>query len=297
MPLDPTLKVMFRPPTPPGPYRFKLQPGAIDPFLIYLFSDIARRPQKLGLSETAAVARYLRLLSVASVPNDVARGGEQALQHYAGKERQEDLNARSCLEEISNIIWNSLFQHGEFDMASSNTAIQFLETHRQTYLANAPVDDAIALVKSRQAPVGAISLFKPPALRSRSRTVLAGREKSHLPNNDLSELIFIADVALTWAGIRRNRRKRIAAALNSIDVPKRGDDPKWESTDVHERVKEFRRRQTLRYKALNLRWDSASEMLVNSRLDSFRVAMLTKAARNGELDFANQCVTLGWDNL
>jgi hypothetical protein len=204
MPQDPSIRAS-RSPAPPGSRRIKLQPTAIESFLTYLFSDIARRPKKLRLSEAAAVARFLHSLSFAGVPNDVAKGGDEALQKYGLEQPEEGMKARACLEELSQLIWNTLFQCGEFNVANPHIATRFLETHRHTYLANSPVDEALELIKRRRMPTGGSPRYGPPRLRSRSRTVAAGCDNRNQPKDDLSERIFIADEALNWAGKKKRQ--------------------------------------------------------------------------------------------
>src|SRR6266849_2983679 len=119
--------------------REPLTAEEINPFLGFLFYDVATRPKPLKLRETAAVARYLRLLACNAVPRDVVKRGHEAIKAYKKKQRTErEREARTSAAGIADHLWRLLAGYGEFEQSTRGQANAFLKTHANTYLAKCP---------------------------------------------------------------------------------------------------------------------------------------------------------------
>jgi hypothetical protein len=226
--------------------REPLAAEEINPFLSFLFKDVATRPQTLKLRETAAVARYLVLLACNAVPQDVVRCGHEAIKAYKKKQRTEsEREARTSAAGIADHLWRLLASYGEFEQSTRGQAIAFLKTHANTYLANCPsLVTTIELVEGYSLPPGLRSPFKAPALLSDFLNV-QGPDPTPYITTDLSERIYAADHALKRAG-QKKHHVRIANAMNRFKVRrvqrKKQSHDGWVPQDVNERVKEYERR-------------------------------------------------------
>jgi hypothetical protein len=197
-----------------------LLPEEAGRFLKYLFSSIGRRPKRIGLREGAAVARYLKLL---------------AWESAAGPGRQ-------LLERLSQVIWGTVLQFGQFSMSSQQEAAAFLESHAHTYLAAFDVAAAVKLVRKARPPVGNTQGLPAPNLLS-MHSVAQGTPTPQR-QDDLSERIYAGYYALRRARIH-NARRRIAATLNQLGLMTRARSETWRewgSYEVIERVKQFEAR-------------------------------------------------------
>jgi hypothetical protein len=86
----------------------------IGPFLKFLFGDVGIRAKPLILDETAAVVRYLQLLSCYAVPKALISPGEKAIKEYGGRERREEERAkRKGAADFAATIWRELLSAGE----------------------------------------------------------------------------------------------------------------------------------------------------------------------------------------
>ena len=196
----------------------------VDTFLEYLFTTVARRPQRLRLRETAGVARYLKAL---------------ALQSPRGK-------ARSLVDQLADVIWGMLFQYGDIEPASKKAVVASLERHLKTYLAGLDaaigLAPALALIQQSPPPYRGAEAFKPPTLMSRQLSMRShGRTRLV---NDLTERIYVGYHALRRSGIR-DARGRITVVLNKLGMKPRsrkGTVSEWLSCEVYERVRQYETR-------------------------------------------------------
>jgi len=218
--------------------RQHLEASEVDPFLAFLFGDIAERPGRLTLREAARVVRYLRLLALFGVPNEVGNGGQDEIAKYLVSQSDEERRSRLIAEKAAEIIWGAVWNFGSIAQSGKAGALQFLRTHSKAYLSiyGEPV---LKFVEDFALPPGMEDSFRPPNLHSRSMSV-QGVGNPYL-QNDLSERIYAAHHALSRENVEKSRA-RIAAALEVANVaPNRRKDPnvEWGDEDVNSRIKQY----------------------------------------------------------
>ena len=193
-----------------------LQTKDVDAFLAYVFRDISRRPKRLKLKKTAAVVRYMKAIAIES-----------------------ELSAESELvERAAEILWLTLLDTAEIEIANKEEVIQFLEEHALTYLASFEVKRMVELVRQVEVPKRHKDFFRPATLMGKGRAV--SRAPAQL-SDDLTERIYAAYYALRRTGVPR-ARSRVAAALNELGHrthAKDMTDSRWNSAEVNERVRQF----------------------------------------------------------
>jgi hypothetical protein len=165
--------------------RQTLSQEQIGPFLQYLFKEIARKPRRLKLKQTAGVARYLKAVAAE------AQGSTQ----------------REVVNHLAEVLWLTMLDSGEIEIATKKEAIQFLKTHSLTYLASFDVNRVLEYLENLPAPSRHAEFFRPPKLKGASRSA-SGQGPARL-QNDLTERIYAAYHALRRTGIR-DARGRIA---------------------------------------------------------------------------------------
>jgi hypothetical protein len=228
----------------------RLEASETDAFLDFLFRDVARRPPPLLLRETAAVVRYLRLLAQKGLPRAVANRGAEALsEYYKSPDYAKDRQARFAVERIAEALWGDLSQWGQINPCTKCKANRFLDRHSKTYLAGNPLlAPALKMVAGFEIPaLGANEpkTFEPPNFMSGSLNV-EGSSNPRL-QDDLSERIYAAFHALGRSNVKKIR-DRLAGALNKAEVERRKPDSVWTYDTVNERIKEYERRQRLRFR-------------------------------------------------
>jgi len=217
----------------------KLPEEDIQPFLENLLTDIARRPERMKVRETAGVVRFLRLLAQLGVPADLAGSDGKAIAQYRREEPPESRKARSRVDNLAVTIWNVLLQTGDLPTAKAHTAIGFLKRNRETFLGHFDVEEAIEVIRSLRVPATAEDPFQPPHLISRT-TTSTGEGNPHL-GSDLTEKIYIAYHFLKRHNVQ-GAQGRIATTLDDLSVPQERTDRGWNYADVNERVKQHRKR-------------------------------------------------------
>jgi hypothetical protein len=87
--------------------RQSLSPEEIGAFLEFLFREIARKPKRLKLKETAGVTRYLKALAFETPPS-----GE-----------------RDAVERLAEVMWLTMLDTGQIEIARKDEVIHFLRRH------------------------------------------------------------------------------------------------------------------------------------------------------------------------
>jgi hypothetical protein len=197
--------------------RQTLSPEENGPFLEFLFGKIARKPKQLKLKETAGVARYLKAAAV-----------------EAGASPE-----RGTIERLAEVIWLTMLDSGQIEIAPKGEAIQFLKTHALTYLASFDVNRISEYLANLPEPARHAEFFQPPKLKGASRSAW-GQGRARL-QDDLTERIYVAYHALRRTGTR-NTRGRIATVLNEKGYEtgvRSVTQCRWGPAEVNERVRQF----------------------------------------------------------
>ena len=218
---------------------YKLPEEDIQPFLDSLLTDIATRPAKLRLRETAAVVRFLLFLASQGVPTKLLDSDKETVAQYRSEESVESREARSRLENLAGVIWSVLRQTGDLPTADRETALQFLERHRTTYLDPYDVTEAIDLIETLRLRPDAEDPFVPPHLISRT-TTSTGQGNPYL-GSDLTQKIYIA-----FHFLKRHKVKGadgvIVKKLNELRVKHERKEEGWDYPDINDKVKQQRKR-------------------------------------------------------
>jgi hypothetical protein len=194
----------------------QLQPSEVEPYLDYLFGNVARRPKPIRLREGAAAARFLQ---------------ELARQAPAGEVRQ-------LLSILAGVIWRTVLQNAPFSMGPKEAVVELLRKHASTYLVAFDVEAAVKYVQEAQPPIPRIR-SEAPRLLSRRLAVQADSAGQRL--DDVSERIYAGYHALRRARVHKARR-RIAEVLNRYRIlrqPRGATEATWGSDEVMERVKQY----------------------------------------------------------
>jgi hypothetical protein len=205
-----------------------LRPDEIEAFLNYIFSDISRRPKRLKLKETAAVARYLKAVAV-----ETSFSPE-----------------RELVERVAEVIWGTLLDTGQIEIASTEQVMEFLEEHAPTYLASFDVPAMVKYLRQVKAPTRHSDFFRPSNLMGKRRSG-SHRGPDQLPD-DLTERIYAAYHALRKAQVR-DARGRVSEVLNRLGykTQSRSDVNQWSSAEVIERCRQYEARLKQRYRLTN----------------------------------------------
>src|SRR5258707_11104202 len=91
--------------------RYTLAVEDLDPFLLHLFGDIARRPEALHLKQTAAVARFLLWLSWDGVPNYIKAGGSDVGIEDWPREKEKGKDGPRCAGGGTGRGWRGFALH------------------------------------------------------------------------------------------------------------------------------------------------------------------------------------------
>jgi hypothetical protein len=239
--------------------RQALSQEQIAPFLQFLFRGIAHKPKRLKLKQTAGVARYLRAVAAE------APGSTQ----------------RDVVDDLAEVLWLTMLGSGQIEIAPKEAAIQFLKTHRLTYLASFDVNRILEYVENLPAPTRHAEFFQPPKLIGASRSAL-GRGPARL-QDDLTERIYVAYYALRRTGIR-DTRGQIATVLNELGYEtgvRSVTDCKWGPSEVNERVRQFGDRIVRRHrlsKGDRMQQERLRNMLVDNWIHGFHFAVPAKTA-------------------
>ncbi len=240
--------------------RQVLSPEQVAPFLDHLFREIARKPKRLKLKETARVARYLKAVAVE------APGSRE----------------RDVVNHLADVIWLTMLDSGQIELAQKQEAIEFLKDHAQTYLASFDVERIVAFLENRREPSRHAEFFQPPKLLGKERSASGGGPAQL--RDDLTERIYVAYHALRRTGIR-DARGRIAAVLNQLGYATHARPATlraWSSAEVIERVRQFEDRIVRRHRLGN-RNDLKEELLkrrrsiVDSWIHGFHSAEMVKS--------------------
>jgi hypothetical protein len=228
--------------------RQSLSPDEIGTFLEFLFAEIARKPKRLKLRETAGVARYLKAVAFEAPPS----------------------LERDTVEGLAEVIWLTMLDTGQIEIAQRDGVIHFLRKHADTYLASWGVERIVEFVHSLPEPSRHTEFFRPPKLLGKQRS--AGGQGPARLQDDLTERIYVAYYALRRTRIR-NARRLIAAVLNQhgFQTSARSATVRtWSSAEVIERVQQFEARIVRRHR-LSRGDDRAKEIdrLRNMRVDSW----------------------------
>jgi hypothetical protein len=246
--------------------RQSLSKEQAEPFLSYVFGQLARKPRRLKLTETARVARYLKAIA-AELP-----GSPQ----------------RVMLDRLAEMIWLTFLEVGRIEIGTKPEAIRFLQEHAHTYLSSLDVKGIVEQVDQRDEPSRHREFFRPPNLMGEGRSGPGGGPARL--QDDLTERIYVAYYALRRASIR-NARGRIAAVLNQLGIrtQARSDTARtWGSPEVIERVHQFedgivRRQRLARFDGVERIKEIARlrNMLVDGWIYEFRFALGDLRPRSG----------------
>jgi hypothetical protein len=210
-----------------------LEPAEVEPFLCFMFSDIATKPKPIDLREGAGVARYLQWLSLAGIPSaEPGRGKQSVNVGSPGEESEELRKTRAEFGRAAQAVWRIVKQYGEFKPSTRQTAAEFLKRHLDTYVIDLRL--VLRLMETHELPPNAKNPFFRPVLVSTAGTVAGGRGNPRR-HNDLSERIFAAYFALPRAKLKK-WTPRIALALNAVKAGGRSD---WDWLAVIERRKGY----------------------------------------------------------
>jgi hypothetical protein len=237
-----------------------------EPFLSHVFGQLARKPRRLKLTETARVARYLKAIA-AEMPGSLQR---------------------VVLDRLAEMIWLTVLEVGRIEIATKPEAIRFLQEHAHTYLSSFDVKEIVEQVDQHDEPSRHREVFRPPNLMGEGRSVQGGGPARL--RDDLTERIYVAYYALRRAGIR-NARSHIAAVLNQRGLRTQARSDKmqtWGSPEVIERVQQFedgivRRQRLARFDGVERIKEIARlrNMLVDSWIYGFRFAVGDLRPRSG----------------
>ena len=236
--------------------RQALSQDQIGPFLGFLFREIARKPKRLKLKETARVARYLKAIAAEATPS----------------------RERDVVNHLAEVIWLTMLDFGQIELAQKLQAIDLLNDHARTYLASFDVERIVDYVEKLEEPSRHAEFFQPPLLLGKARSP-RGEGPAQL-HDDLTERIYVAYHALRRTRIQ-DARGQIAAVLNQLGFATRarsGTLRTWGSQEVIERVNQFEDR-LVRQHRLAKRVDRTKEierlrnMLVDAWIHSFHRAV------------------------
>jgi hypothetical protein len=223
-----------------GLLRQQLAQSEAEPFLDWLFSDLAERPETLSLRESASVVRYMLWLASHGIPKDVIDLGADAIQKYQHGPRA-DVHARQDVECIAKIVWDDLLQTGRINAASKTEALTFLRRHASSWN-HCSLEPALKFLEDFGLPPGAEPPFRQYPLVAQ-KFAATGGGNPYL-ENDLSERIAAADSALQRVPIK-NRHALIANALQKSPLTRelRPNDDSWGPIEVRDRVKGYKRQK------------------------------------------------------
>lgn len=218
----------------------------IGPFLRFLFREIARKPKRLKLKQTAGVARYLKAVAAEA----------QGSAH------------REYVDHLAAVLWLTMLDCGQIEIAPKKEAIQFLKTHSLTYFASFDVNRILEYLESLPEPSKHAEFFRPPKLQGAGRSAV-GRGPARL-QDDLTERIYVAYHAIRRTGIR-DARGRIATVLNDLGYEtgvRSLTERRWGPAEVNERVRQFGDRIVQRHR-LSKGDGTQQERLRNRIVDSW----------------------------
>lgn len=167
------------------------------------------------------------------------------------------------------MIWDTLLDTGRIAIAEKAAVLQFLQEHKQTYLAYFDVDRMVDFIQQCEEPSRHKELFQAPKLLGKGRSV-SGLGPGRL-QDDLSERIYVAYYALRRFGIR-NARGRITFVLNALGLhtnPRSKAVGTWGSAEVNERVQQFEARMARQQRLPKKTAPEEIQRLRNMRVDSW----------------------------
>jgi hypothetical protein len=226
----------------------------IGPFLQYLLKEIARKPKRLKLKQTAGVARYFRAVAAE------ASGSVQ----------------REIVNRLAEVLWLTMLDSGQIEIASKAEAVQFLKAHALTYFASFDVNRILEYLGNLPEPSRHSQFFRPPKLKGASRS--AGGQGPARLQDDLTERIYVAYYALRRIGIQ-DARGRIVAVLNELGYEtgvRSATECRWGPSEVYERVRQFGDRIVRQHrlsKADRTQRERLRNMLVDSWIHGFHFAV------------------------
>jgi hypothetical protein len=218
-----------------------LEESQVQPFLEWLFSDLAVNCKPLKLSPSAAAIRYLMDLAWFGVPTEILRQGPEAIRAYWVAPRGEQTRrSREALKQIASILWGNLLQFGQFDASSKEEAQRFLRDH-WAFCQHPNLERARIFLDDSEIPPG-----YPPESASRhfaSTRTFQARGNAYL-DDDLSERIAAADYALEQSG-SKGQHALIAQVLNAspLTADRLPKNVSWGAVEVRERVKTYKRQK------------------------------------------------------
>jgi len=223
--------------------RQHLHESEVEAFLECLFGDIAKRQEELTVRKAASVVRYLRLLELQGVPNEVAhRSSREIGEYYLAQSKEERCRGQIAGEvAVARIIWGEVGQRARVKHSGKAKALGFLRKYA-TYFPYYS-EAVIEFVEAFELPPGTQDPFSySPGFRSKTRTGGGNRRAK----NDLSERIYAAYHALRRENIER-LRQRIAGVLERLNFKpssrRSSRQSGWCDENVNDRLKQFERRR------------------------------------------------------
>jgi hypothetical protein len=227
-----------------------LQSEEIQPFLEFMFQSVVRKADRLPLNQTAGVAMYLATLS----KKGIRRGAEypEGRQLYP-----DERSARSLALMFAQTVWGTLLQFSDITPCNQTTVLEFMERHRNTYLANQNFDALVSLIENFEIPAWVSERRQPVPLLSPRMQFQADTNPNveDDPNSNLQDDVSERIFAVYWLlkGVRK-RADLIAKSLNKhgierprkvADIDGRYDfsmpDPVWDGMAVMDRQRMFER--------------------------------------------------------
>ena len=223
------------------PPKGGLKESEVQPFLKWLFSDLAVNCKPLKLSPGAAAIRHLMNVAWHGVPTEVVRQGPDAINAYLVAPRDEQTRlSQKALRQIASILWGNLLEFAQFDASSKEEAQRFLDEN-WAFCKHPNLERARKFLDDCEVPPG-----YPAERGSRhfaSIRSFQARGNAYL-DDDLSERITAADCALEQSGIR-GRHFLIAQALNASlrTADRRPKNDSWGAIEARERIKTYKRQK------------------------------------------------------
>jgi hypothetical protein len=229
-----------------------------EPFLLFMFAQVARKPMTLKLRETASVARYLK-----ATAGELPGGPERAM-----------------VDHLADVVWLTLLQVGQINVSTRTETVRFIRQHAHTYLSTFDIERVVKLIDGRAELSWGRESFRPPTLIGKARSVRsAGPARLQ---DDLTERIYVAYHALRRSGSPRVRG-RISAILNQLGLKthaRPGTTSAWTSQEVIERVRQFADRMAYQHRLAKLdkhrrinELERLRDMLVDSWIHGYYSAL------------------------
>jgi hypothetical protein len=210
-----------------------------DEFLKALFSDVARKPERLTIRKCAGPIRYLMLLCLVGVPKDRLNASDEQTGEMHRDETDEVKWQRIATESLAQGLWGHLLETAEINTSGKEEAQRLLRRMSATIFPGDPrIPQALKFLGGYDLPKSYHDPFVPHSVSMQS----SQRTPPHIVD-DLSERIYVANCVLERCELA-GRSARIAAALNDAKIGRRESLKRdgWTYADVNERIKDYKKK-------------------------------------------------------